>query len=109
MFKMLKIIFRNLWRGPATILYPFQEREYAAGARGTLKIEIEKCIFCGICGRKCPTAAIVVDRQNKAWEIDRLRCIACNHCVEVCPKKCLQLEPRHFGAVVGQTKESYHA
>lgn len=76
---------------PPTRLYPFQIRPEIAGGRGKIEIEIEKCIFCGICQKRCPSQAISVDRKTKTWEINRLRCIQCGACVEPCPKKCLAL------------------
>jgi len=80
---------KNLFTGPATRLYPSIKRAPFARTRGSIQIDIDACIFCGMCQRKCPTQALVVNRQDKSWEIDVLRCIMCRYCVEVCPKKCL--------------------
>ncbi len=78
---------------PPTRLYPFETRPEIAGSRGKIEIEIDKCIFCGICQKRCPCQAISVGREAKTWEINRLRCIQCGACVEPCPKKCLALNP----------------
>ncbi len=49
--------------------------------------DISKCIFCGICAKKCPVEAIAVDRASKSWLLDEEKCIACGNCAEACPKK----------------------
>ena len=48
-----------------------------------------KCVFCGICAKKCPMGAIGVDRATKTWKLDADKCVACGTCAESCPKKCI--------------------
>jgi len=48
-----------------------------------------KCVYCGICAKKCPMQAITVDRASKTWTLDEDACIACGTCAECCPKKCI--------------------
>jgi len=92
-FGMTKTIIKNLLRRPYTVKYPFgPRRAYYANTRGSVRIRIKECIFCGLCQKKCPTGAISVSRDEKTWKIDRMRCITCGYCVEVCPKKCLGME-----------------
>ena len=109
MLSMSKMVLRNLFRSPVTERYPFVPKVHPVGARGKVNIEVEKCIFCGICQRRCPTAAITVVKEPKTWEIDRLRCISCNLCVDVCPKKCLALDVKYSPCSVGSQKDAYHA
>lgn len=90
--KMTRVALESLFSKPATVPYPLARKPVYAGTRGRIAIEEAKCILCVICDKKCPTAAIKVDRVGKTWSIDRLRCIQCNFCVEVCPKKCLTME-----------------
>jgi len=87
--KIGKMVLRSMVRKPATLMYPVIPREWKERTRGRIEIEIEKCIFCGICARKCPSDAIAVNREAKSWEISRMGCIQCSCCVEVCPKDCL--------------------
>ena len=70
-------------------MYPVIPREWKERTRGRIEIDIDTCIFCGICSRKCPTDAIAVDKAEKTWTIERMGCIQCSCCVEACPKKCL--------------------
>ena len=81
---------RSLFKKPATLMYPIKPREWTENTRGCIEIDIESCIFCGICVRKCPTDALTVDRDAKSWTIARMGCIQCSCCVDVCPKKCLE-------------------
>ena len=71
---------------------PGQPRDYPARTRGQVAIDMDACILCGMCMRKCPAGAIQVDRAARTWSIERFGCIQCNSCVENCPKKCLHME-----------------
>jgi len=95
-----KVVAKWALSRPATRLYPFQKRPSYKNTRGSISIEMDKCILCGICQKKCPTQAIIVTKATKDWQINRLRCIACNACVEACPKKCLIMENMYSPAVV---------
>ena len=96
LYAMMKVVFKNLVRGPATRLYPYEERPPFPGERGVIVMPDEsKCIFCGICSKKCPSHAITVTRApEKTWKYERFRCILCGACVEACPKKCLSFAGR---------------
>lgn len=89
MLDMIRNVMRNLAQRPATRI---NARAPFPAARGRVKIEIEKCIFCGMCQRRCPAGAIAVDRAAKRWTLDPFACIICGACVEACPKKCLRLD-----------------
>jgi ech hydrogenase subunit F len=105
--QMSTMAIRNLFRRPVTERYPFEPKVYPAGARGQVRIELEKCTFCGICQKKCPTAALAVSRETRAWTIDRMRCISCNACVEACPKKCLTLDTRYSPCSTGPQLDTF--
>ncbi len=91
-FKLGKMIMRSLFKKPATLMYPVIPRQWQERTRGHIEIQINDCIFCGICQKKCPTNAITVDKAKRSWTIERMQCIQCSCCVEVCPKKCLTNE-----------------
>ncbi len=109
LFKIGKMVIRSLFSKPATLMYPIIPRIPTPLTRGHISIDINTCIFCGICSKKCPTGALVVNRAEKTWEIDRLSCIQCNCCVDVCPKKCLNMEGSYTqpstGSVVNMFKQ----
>jgi len=100
-FTFWKTILKSLISKPATLMYPFIPRKFYPNTRGSIKNKIEACIYCGLCQRKCPTAAIVVSKPDKKWQIDIMRCVTCNACVEVCPTKCLSME-NHYSAPVSK-------
>lgn len=89
MFDMIGNVMNNLVTRPATRKYPYEKRPSFNRARGHIEIDIDKCIFCGMCSRKCPSNALTVNKAEKSWEIDPFKCIICNECVAVCPKKCI--------------------
>jgi len=94
-FAMLKIVLKNVAHKPVTRRYPAQRRTAFPGERGVLTMPDEpKCIYCGLCSRKCPSHAITVTRApEKQWKYERFRCILCGACIDACPKKCLTFEP----------------
>jgi ech hydrogenase subunit F len=102
-FTMTKTVIKNLFGGPATLMYPKKKRTYTPITRGKVEIDINKCIFCGMCGRRCPTYAIIVTKDSKEWQIDRLKCCTCNLCVEICPVKCLSMENHYAPAATEKT------
>ena len=75
------------------MLYPVEKKEAPAGLKGHIVNDVDVCILCGICQRRCPCAAIVVEKPNRKWTIDTFRCVQCGTCVLECPKHCLSMEP----------------
>jgi ABC-type sugar transport system ATPase subunit len=73
MFDMLGNVVKNLFSKPATRMFPAERRDSFKGTRGCLGINIESCIFCGICARKCPSDAIaqgisfVTEDRKRQW------------------------------------------
>jgi ech hydrogenase subunit F len=88
-------LFRNLFKGPVTRPYPYQVRDPFPASRGALVVDINRCVFCTLCEKKCPANAITVTRKTKTLVLDPYRCIICAACVEVCPEECLSLDPQH--------------
>ncbi len=98
-FGISKTITQSLFGKPATLMYPQRPRDYSEATRGKVENEIEKCIFCRLCEKNCPTDAIEVSKEKKEWQIDSLKCCGCRRCVEVCPVKCLFMHNVYFPAV----------
>jgi formate hydrogenlyase subunit 6/NADH:ubiquinone oxidoreductase subunit I len=91
--KMIKEVLGQLFRKPATNMYPAEKLDMPEKFRGKLRFYPEKCIGCKICMRDCPTDAIVInktaDNKFEAY-IDLAKCIYCAQCVDSCPKKALE-------------------
>jgi ech hydrogenase subunit F len=105
---MSRTVLRNLFSRPVTRLYPSRvEAHRTPRSRGSIEIDIEVCIFCSACSKRCPTDAIIVAKTEKEWNIDRLRCCTCNACVEVCPKKCLGMANRYTAPTVTRDKDIF--
>jgi formate hydrogenlyase subunit 6/NADH:ubiquinone oxidoreductase subunit I len=104
-FEMTKIAIKTLLRSPATIRYPFQPAKKTPISRGHVTIDASKCISCGTCQRKCPSVAILLNKELKTWQIDRFRCIVCNSCVETCPAKCLEMDTQYTAPVTTKSVE----
>ena len=72
-FKMGKVVLRSLFGKPATLMYPVVPREYTPITKGHMTIDIDTCIFCGLCAKKCPTHAITVDRNARTCKKGSLK------------------------------------
>ena len=93
LFNFGRTLMKNLFQRPATTAYPAAPLRVSERTRGQIAIDIDQCIFCGLCQRKCPSQSITVNKAEKSWQIERMRCVQCSGCVEVCPKKCLSMLP----------------
>jgi ech hydrogenase subunit F len=95
--KMLPTVIANLFSKPATRNYPFDVREPFAHARGELVNDIERCIFCGTCARKCPSQCLTVNREGTTgtWSLEFFACIGCGICVGACPVSSLSQKHTH--------------
>ena len=91
-FRFGKTILGSIGKKPATLMYPVVPREWEERTRGSVSIDGDNCIACGMCERACPTNAIAIDKAEGKWVIERMQCIQCSACVDCCPKKCLTME-----------------
>jgi len=106
-FEMVRTALRTVLSKPATILYPVQAAKKTPISRGHVVQDGSKCISCGICVKKCPAQAIVLDKAAKTWQIDRFRCIVCNSCVETCPVKCLSMDTQYTAPATAKSVETF--
>ncbi len=107
LFSIGNMIIRSLFNKPATLMYPVIPRVYEEKTRGHINVDIEACVLCGICSKKCPTHAILVDRKKKEWSIARMQCIQCNCCVEYCPVNCLSMANTYTSPSTEKITDAY--
>lgn len=82
--KLLKDILKNASRKPFTQRYPRERPVLPEGLRGKVEHLPEKCIYCGLCAKACPSGAIIVNPKTRTWAIDLGKCLFCQACEEVC-------------------------
>jgi formate hydrogenlyase subunit 6/NADH:ubiquinone oxidoreductase subunit I len=104
-FQMTKLALKWVLSKPTTSRYPFEPRKIISRSRGQVIFTKDHCVFCTVCAKKCPTAALLVNRAQKRWAIDRLRCISCGACVDACPKDSITLATDHALPVVTRDRE----
>ena len=92
-FHLAKMSLRNLFKQPATKMYPVVAPTYTKMTKGHVVNDIDTCILCGICEKRCPTYAIHVSKPDRTWAIEHFACIQCMSCVRACPKKCMTMLP----------------
>lgn len=103
---ILRVITRNLLRGPATVRFP-DRAPVAAGYRGPVTFEPARCLACGLCAYVCVSEAITGTQGATAygWGYEPARCTFCARCVDHCPGRALSMaaEPapayRRLGAL----------
>jgi formate hydrogenlyase subunit 6/NADH:ubiquinone oxidoreductase subunit I len=107
--KMLQTVVRNLFGGPATRLYPFKDlREPFDRARGHIEFDENKCILCGNCARRCPAAAIDIDKEKNELIFNPARCIICEVCLEACKKDAINMLPKWRSPFYSKPVEVHH-
>ena len=51
-------------------------------------IDLEKCIGCGACAKKCPAACITPveasEKKRPPYEIEQEKCLKCGECLKAC-------------------------
>jgi len=95
MLFMTQNILKNFVRPKATRAYPFVVREPFENFRGELVNDMDKCIFCSMCAKKCPSQCITVDRTTGTWDCDPYACVYCSVCVDSCPVNSLSMKNQH--------------
>lgn len=101
-------VLKNLFSKPVTKNYPAQPIDYPERSRGHIENDFDQCILCGLCMRNCPTGAIVVEKNEGNWRINRFDCIQCGYCTLKCPKKCLSIVPGYQEPMDKKFEEVQH-
>ena len=82
--RMIFDAIKNLFGRRFTRNYPKTRPPLPEGLRAKVMHDREKCIYCGMCARYCPSDAIKVDMKKREWRYDWGKCLFCAQCEEVC-------------------------
>ncbi|MCD6279224.1 4Fe-4S binding protein [Candidatus Micrarchaeota archaeon] len=58
----------------------------------SVKIDKDKCIFCGACVGVCPVMALRLNNDRIEWDADK--CIYCGNCEKICPANAIKVEKK---------------
>ena len=98
----------SVFKKPETTCYPFEKKPAPEGRKGHVVNDVDTCILCGICAKRCPAGAITVDRAVRTWEVNGFRCIQCFVCVRECPKNCLSMDTAYTTPAPTKETVKYH-
>lgn len=101
-------LLSNMVHKPATRNYPAEPHQFMERTRGHVEFDDSNCILCNICGKKCPTEAIHVDKAKREMTINRMLCVQCSYCVDSCPKKCLSMAGPYTAPDTTKTIDTFH-
>ena len=60
-----QVIGGGLFQKPATLLYPYEKATMPLGFRGRLVFYAERCVFCKLCMKDCPSEAIQINKLGR--------------------------------------------
>ena len=66
-------------------------REELLGPRtGEIVTDIDACMACGVCVKKCPTNALILEKDEIVVDSDK--CILCGECEKICTVNAIKLK-----------------
>ncbi|KNZ69742.1 4Fe-4S ferredoxin [Thermincola ferriacetica] len=111
MFSFIKIVLRNLIRGPSTEPYPFGKASAPKGLRGKVKFDAHNCVACRMCEHVCAGGAIqfseVPDKRGLKFTLWHNTCAFCGLCEYYCPTKAIHLTGDYHTAHLQKDKYGY--
>lgn len=111
---------RYMFKGKATINYPYEKGRISPRFRGEHALRRypngeERCIACKLCEAICPAQAITIEaeeredgsRRTTRYDIDMIKCIYCGYCQEACPVDAI-VEGPNFEFATETREELYY-
>ncbi len=95
MLPFLKILVRNIIKGPATEAFPFGETYTPKRLRGRAELDPSRCLTCGICSHVCAGGAIAMtesaDGRGMEFRLWHNTCTFCGLCEHYCPANAITM------------------
>jgi len=89
----IRILFRNLLKGPSTDPFPFGETFTPKGLRGRIEFDQSKCSGCRMCEHVCAGGAIRFDDSPEGLQFTLWHnsCTFCGLCEHYCIPRAIHL------------------
>lgn len=111
MSTFLKVILRNIIKGPSTIKYPFEDSPAPEKLRGKIKHNPDICVACHMCEYVCAGGAIKLqesaDKKGVDFVVWHNSCTFCGLCEHYCPTNAIHLTNDYHTAHLQEDKYDY--
>ncbi len=108
MANFLKILAKNVLKGPSTDPFPLGETFTPERFRGKVVLDAERCMGCGICRYVCAAGAINIsvrpDQSGYDFSVWHNSCCLCGQCRHFCPVHAIHLSQDWHNAHVQEEK-----
>ncbi|MHA1440128.1 MAG: ATP-binding protein [Promethearchaeota archaeon] len=72
-----------------TITESLEKNNVLVNKKGKIKVDFDKCIYCGACISLCPTDALFLDEDLKL-QFSEDKCLSCLLCIDSCPRYAIE-------------------
>lgn len=104
LFLGLLVTIKNFFSPRVTLQYPSERAQMSPRFRGAVKIDLNRCITCGMCVRACPNNCLSLTvkpleegkRMINSFTYNMETCLFCRLCVEPCPVSCVSMDNKEY-------------
>ncbi|WP_456381287.1 4Fe-4S dicluster domain-containing protein [Hydrogenimonas sp.] len=109
MSSMIKIVVRNILKGPVTDPYPFGPTFEPEALRGKPVVDAAACTACRTCETVCPSGAIRISEEDGVFvhTVWYNTCCYCGNCEFFCPTGAIVLSQDYHTANDAAQKYRY--